>query len=198
MTGLRDVTVVTPTIAPRAHLLSDMLASVELQTAPPRELIIEEDRDREGAGITRTRALSRVTTDWVTFMDDDDWMGPEHLEKLWLFAADTGADYVYSWYTVVGGSDPRPEEADLPWDPEHPRQTTIVTMVRTELAQSVGFVHPDETEAGLKSMDRHYHGEDAYFTMGCWEAGAHIEHLCERTWFWRHHGNNTSGLPTRW
>jgi hypothetical protein len=133
----------------------------------------------------------------VAFLDDDDEMMTHHLQALATAAACESADFVFSWYEVIGGTDPRPEEFQIPWDPESPRQTTITTLVRTDLARSVGgFSDPDDTD--LSSPDRHYAGEDWWFTRRCNDAGAVIVHHPEITWRWHHHSSNTSGLPSRW
>ena len=193
---MSDITVVIPSIPPRIALLERALASVKAQILQPAEVIVEFDEDKTGAAATRQRGLERVATPWVAFLDDDDEFMPQHLSKLLAAAYEHDADYVYSWYEVVGGLDPRPEEAQLPWDREHPRQTTVTTLVQTDLAVAVGgFVDPDDTT--LNSPDRHYAGEDWRFTQRVNEAGV-IYHLPEITWRWHHHGRNTSGLPARW
>lgn len=165
------------------------------QTLSPKQVIVQTDNNRAGAAITRHKGLEQVDTEWVAFLDDDDEFLPEHLEELHTAAQVTAADYVYSWYTVVGGVDPRPEYFGVPFDPCNPIQTTITTLVRTELAQKTGFL-PD-TEEDLTSPDRHYAGEDWRFTQRCVEAEAEIVHHPYKTWLWYHHGSNTSGLP-RW
>lgn len=174
------------------------MASAKAQTLKPQSIIVSRDLGRHGAAATRQAGLDRVTTDWVAFLDDDDEFLPQHLAALAQAQLDTGADYVYSWYTVVGGNDPRPEEFGKPWDPENPRQTTITTLVRTELAQRTGFLHHRDTTEALTSPDRHYAGEDWLFTSRCAEAGAQFYHHPEKTWKWYHHGRNTSGLPKNW
>lgn len=192
-----DVSCVIPTIPPRKEDLKVAVGSVMDQTHPVRDLIIPVDTHREGAARNRQRGLDRVGTAWVCFLDDDDYFLPEHVEKLSRCAEETEADFVFSWYMINGNPDPREPEFGLEWDRGNPRQTTIVTLVRTELAKEVGFVSPDETNESLRSPDRLYAGEDWYFTHGCNQLGK-IVHLPEKTWVWRHHGNNTSGLPQNW
>lgn len=184
------ITVVTPSIPSRALMLSRALRSVALQTLPPAAVSIAVDVNREGAPATRQRALDAVRTEWVAFLDDDDVFKPIHLQHLMEHAIDTGADFVYSWFEVPGGTDPFPEtHFTNPFNPDDPIETTVTTLVRTGLAQSVGFKALDRGEINT--------GEDRYFTLGCMEAGARISHLVERTWFWFHHSGNTSGLPTK-
>jgi hypothetical protein len=161
------------------------------QTMPAAAISVAIDVNREGAPPTRQRALDAVRTEWVAFLDDDDFFEPQHLEHLSQHAEETGADFVYSWFTVVGGVDPFPStHFTNPFNPEDPIETTITTLVRTELAQQVGFKAMNRGEVNT--------GEDRYFTLECMKAGAKISHLVERTWCWSHHGKNTSGLATRW
>lgn len=195
------VTVAIPSIPPRKRLLHRALDSVLLQTRAVDAISVAVDNDRRGAGVTRQRALVAVDTDWVAFLDDDDEFLPYHLEKLLHHQAETGADYVYSWYKVaVNGriieDDPvfPPGHYLNPWDDANPRQTTITTLVRTELALAVGFVPPPDG----KTIDGQAWGEDWQFTLGCLAAGAKISHLVEKTWLWHHDSGNTSGRPDRW
>jgi glycosyltransferase involved in cell wall biosynthesis len=189
----RGVTVVIPTIPPRERLLARAVASVEKQTLKPAHLIVTMDRRRAGAAATRQVGLEAVDTEWVAFLDDDDEMLPGHLEALAGALHYQQADMVFSWYEVVGGTDPRSEEFGVPWDKRHPRQTTITTLCRTEMARDVGGFLPEEDE-DLLSPDRHYAGEDWRFTQRMNEAGT-IYHLPVVTWLWHHHSKNTSGLP---
>lgn len=191
------ITVVIPSIPPRMRLLDRALASVKGQTLRPADVVVEFDEERLGAAATRQRGLERVTTQWTAFLDDDDEFLPRHLAALSDAANAKEADMVFSWYQVVGGMDPRPREFGLTWDPENPRQTTITTLVRTDLALSVGGFIDEEDDAVLISPDRHYAGEDWRFTKRINEVGV-IHHHPEVTWRWYHHGNNTSGLPNRW
>lgn len=179
-----DVTVVVPYHAARAKngMLSRAVASINRQTLP-RELITVEDTQHEGAAATRQRGLDQVTTPWVAFLDSDDEMDPTHLQQLLACAEKTGADYVYPWFRVRGGRDPFPQFFGKTWDNAHPHSTTITILVRTELAQAVGF--------------QNVPGEDFTFTKGCVREGAHIVHLPTRSWTWVHHGANSSGRPDR-
>ena len=133
-------------------------------------------------------------TEWVAFLDDDDEFLPEHVDKLLSFAIATDADYVFPWFTVVGGGDPFPQHFGMPWNNDIPRQTTVTTLVRTELAQEIGFLRPTEGD----NVGGDVWGEDYQFTLECMKAGAKIMHLPERTWLWHHDSNNTSGRPDRW
>jgi glycosyltransferase involved in cell wall biosynthesis len=176
-------------------MLERALRSVDIQTYSQLGAIVETDTQHLGAAMTRQRGLEQVHTKWVAFLDDDDEFEPYHIESLLEHAWKTDADFVFSWYRVIGGTDPRADEFGKPWDEYNPRQTTITTLVRTELALAVGgFVDPDDD---LLSPGRQCAGEDFRFTKRINKAGK-IVHLPEKTWRWYHHSSNTSGLPTRW
>lgn len=184
-----SISVVVPTHPARTAngMLTRAVGSVFSQTRPADALIVEQDLFRTGAGETRHRGLMKVTTDWVAFLDSDDEFKPEHLERMEAWALETEADYVYSWYEVVGSTDPFPERFGVAFNPEEPIQTTVVTLVRTELAKSIGFLEYNLPPAI-------YGGEDWFFTRKCIEQGARIVHLPEKTWYWYHHGDNSSGI----
>lgn len=177
------ITVVIPTIG-RATA-GDAVNSALNQTLRPAAVVLAVDTAHEGAATTRQEALVSVRTHWVAFLDDDDEMKPEHLKTLMDWAVAERADYVYSWFdTEPVGCDPFPpnHETDA-FDPDNPILTTITTLVRTDLAQYVGFSGTEE---------------DYRFELGCLAAGAVISHAPGRTWVWHHHGKNTSGRGDRW
>lgn len=195
-----NITVCTPTHIARMRngMLSRAMASVAFQTYPASAVSIAIDVNREGAAMTRQRALEAVQTDWVAFLDSDDYFLPTHLADLAEHAQESGADFVYSWFKVEDAwgrileDDPvfPPGHFLNPFDPEDPIETTITTLVRTELAKSVGF-------QALNRGHGQNSGEDAFFTLGCLKAGGKISHLVKKTWIWSHNSGNTSGLPTK-
>lgn len=192
MTTGNDVTVCIPSIPPRMRMLNVAINSVLRQTMPPAALSLAIDNEHDGAAVTRTRAVMGANTPWVAMLDDDDEFLSNHLAILTDAADRTGADFVFSWFHVIGGNDPFPQHFGKTWDPENPTHTTVTTMVRTELAQSVGYVSPPDGDGAGGS------GEDWNFTLGCLAAGAKIVHVPVRSWRWNHHGKNTSGRSDRW
>jgi hypothetical protein len=192
------VTVCMPSIPPRwtatgRYMAQRAVASVGAQTRPPDALIIAMDTGHEGVWVTRQRALSSVRTEWAAQFDDDDEMEPNHLERLVAHAEDTGADYVFSYFTPVGMADPL-GYFGKPFDPAAPHTTTGVILVRTALAQQIGYTGPAPGDRVA--------GEDDRFTRACVALGAKIVHLPERTWRWHYHAwtghPNTSGQPYNW
>lgn len=188
-----DVTVCLSTIPPRRDLLSRALQSITAQTRPAAAVSIAVDLDHEGCAATRSRAVAAARTPWVAILDDDDEFYPQHLEQLLACALEQQADYVFSYFDVIGGTDPL-NVFGKPFNPADPHQTTTTILVRTDLAQQIGW-HKPEVEDLIHGQRA---GEDWHFTLDCLTAGARIVHHPERTWAWHHHNANTSGLPTRW
>lgn len=186
------VSVIIPTHPARMRngMLQAALSSVCEQTRPADAVHVEIDNHRAGAAATRQRALMAASTDFVAFLDSDDVFLPKHLEWLMRHQEETGADFCYAWFKVLqqfadGSSQILEHDPVFPighymndFDPNDPIETTITVLVRTELAQQVGFKELDRGEANT--------GEDRYFTLACLEAGAKISHLRRKSWLWRH------------
>lgn len=196
-----EITVAIPAHPARVAngMLDRAVQSVKNQLLPAADISIAIDEDGQGAAATRQRALDAVKTEWVAFLDSDDWFYPEHLRVLAAGARIFKADYVFSYYQVHF-PDGRPWPANdplghfgRPFNPARPHQTTITTLVRTELAQAVGFREPPE--GALINGERY--GEDFLFTVECAQADAKFVHVPRRTWAWTHHHGNTSGRPDR-
>jgi Glycosyltransferases involved in cell wall biogenesis len=201
MTQHLDITVCIPAHPARVAngMLDRAAASVEAQLHPAADISVAVDYAGAGAAVTRQRALDAVRTEWVAFLDSDDWFYPEHLRVLAAGAHIYRAQYVYSYYMVHDAAGrPWPGNDPLghfgkPFNNAAPHQTTITTLVRTDLAKAVGF--QDVPDRAL--IDGQHFGEDFQFTVGCAQAGARIMHIPRRTWSWSHHGLNSSGIPGR-
>lgn len=199
MTKKLDITVAIPAHPARVEkgMLDRAVQSVEQQLLPAADISIAIDENGDGAAVTRQRALDAVKTEWVAFLDSDDWFYPEHLKVLAAGARIFNASYVFSYY-MVHFPDGKPWPANDPlghfgkqFNPAKPHQTTITTLVRTELAKKIGFQDPPEGA----EIGGHRGGEDWFFTVGCAQAGAKMVHVPRRTWAWVHHGANSSGIP---
>ena len=186
------VTVHTPRV--RNGLLSRALDSIWKQTHLPEAVSIALDHYREGAAITRNKALWMANTEWVVFLDSDDILYSNYLARVFTHQAETDADVVWPWYDVLGAVDPLLEFFGRQWDPTEPHQFPITTLVRREFALEVGGF-PMKEPAGKWCL-----GEDYPFWCALSDAGAKFSHLPERLWEWNHRppGGNTSGMGTRW
>lgn len=174
---------------PRVHSgqLQRALASVASQTLQPVRVSLAIDTRRDGAAVTKQRALDGVTTPWVAFLDSDDWWDPDHLETLAAGIREFDADYAFSYFhgpDVLG-------TFGKAFDREHPHETTTTVLMRTELAQKVGFRQLPERSQNS--------GDDWAMLMGCVHEGAKIVHIPKRTWTYSmSDGDNTSGLGRNW
>lgn len=176
------ITVIIPTLPEREEQRQRAVGSVHAQLSPAR-IRLEFDKDREGAAVTRNRALEYVDTEWLAFLDDDDELKPHHLRALARHAYLSEADVVYPYFDVTGGED-RIDCFGVEFDPVLIRRRNFIpvtVLARTELVQRVGgFVdHPD---ADGKPC------EDWGLWLKLLDAGAVFSHLPQRTWIWHLRG----------
>ena len=185
------ITVVIPTIEPRAALLARALASVTWQTLQPAAVIVEHDRDRSGAAATRNRALERVDTEWTAFLDDDDELYPDHLRLLARFARLGGLDVAYPGYDC--DNDPV-NMFGIPFSAAFLEQRNFIpvtVLARTAAVRAAGGFRPHPDENGDPCED-----------WGLWLAmvrnGARFGHLPCKTWRWHIDKDSTRGRADRW
>lgn len=176
------VTVLIPTIPGREEQLERALRSVDSQLLRAVRVVVESDPDRTGAAATRNRALGRVDTEWVAFLDDDDEFKPNHLRDCLRCAALTGADVVYPGYDTVGedliGCLGFPFNAALLRKRNY---IPVTTVCRTDLVRKAGGFQPHPDEYGDPC-------EDWGLWLAMLDRGATFAHLDQRTWIWRTHG----------
>jgi glycosyltransferase involved in cell wall biosynthesis len=205
-----DVTVVIPTIPGREDLLARAVRSVDSQRPHrPGDIIIEVDTARTGAAATRNRAVDRVTTDWIAWLDDDDELLPNHLRVLCGGASRTGADMIYSYAEFIGGRDPLgcwhrgtlvPEPINVPFDDEaraairrDGNHIPITYLVRTELVRQVGGF-PEGGSDPTVTVKHSGDCEDYLLILRMLDAGARFHHVTGvRTWRYHIHDANTGG-----
>ncbi len=181
-----DITVAIPTIPPRAEKLARAVKSVFDQTFAASALSIAIDTKKRGAAHTRQRALDGVKTTWVAFLDDDDYFYSNHLEKCMSMLEAHEADVAYTWFD---GNNPFPMHRGREWNPKEPHHITMTLVVRTELAQDIGFAldHPEGWTLPQ---------EDWRMIVGLNNLGARFIGTGDITWHYTVDGGNTSGLPT--
>lgn len=199
-----DIGVLITTIPPRKELLARALDSVNAQTLQPAQIHVELDSEHAGAAVTKTRGLESITTEWVAFLDDDDYYLPTHLESMAEVAKADEHDVIYTGPLVL---DPAGNKIPLmkewgnfgqEFDEAYFRSQSFIGMfslVRTELARQVGGFHQPNPSI--------YDDWDFYLAM--LNAGARFKHLPIQTYVWNHTPNtgntglgNTSGKPDRW
>lgn len=201
-----SVAVVIPTIPGREALLDRALTSVRAQRRKPDQIVVERDSERTGAWAARNRALARVTTDVVAWLDDDDTLRPNHLIACMrvLEQSPWRPDLVYPRPRMVGGADPTAlthqgrfpvSPWGLRWSSEHADHLRthgsfipMTHLVRTDLVRQIEGFRPGYDVGGR------YRGEDEDYLIRLMDdAKAIFEHLDAITWNWWVHSGHTAG-----
>lgn len=193
-----DLTVVVTTIPTREDRLEVALRSVADQSLLPARVVVQCDEKRLGAPANRDLGLSRVDTKYVAFLDDDDYFYANHLQLLYSTAVSEQADLVYSWFDVIGGTDPFPQNFGKPWDPCKPVQTTVTTLGRTLSYLAAGGYASMEGFSSASLAQGNTAGEDYRLVWRMNREGMKIIHVPEKSWAYVHHSKNTSGRADRW
>jgi glycosyltransferase involved in cell wall biosynthesis len=213
-----DVTFVIPTIPGRGQLLTRALASATALRHPAADIVVVEDRNREGAHWARNTGLAQVRTELVAWLDDDDEVEENHLHVLCRAMHQQKADLVFSYPEFVGGRDPLAccqngkliqspinvpfgyeqqmhlDSRRFEWHPTCGYLTgnfiPITYLVRTELVRRVGgFPAPySMPEVGTSGEC-----EDYLLLLRLLDAGARFYHAPTVTWRYHFHEDNTGG-----
>ena len=199
-----SISVVIPTIPPRAKQRSAIRAQIEAQTRPADEVIVWRDEVGAGAAVSRNLGMAHATSEFIALFDDDDEMYPSHLELLERTQHKTGADLVYPWHDIKPAA-PNPLALDgkdpfqRPFDPGARRQILdgknfipIAVLVRRELMEVVGGFH----NFRLTEWD-----PSRCEILDAWQKllanGASFAHCPHKTWAAVRNGENTAGLDWR-
>lgn len=164
-----DVTIILPAYNAEATL-AEALESLQAQTHADWEAIVVDDGSTDrtpeiaarfaagdrrlhvvrqanaGEGAARNTGLARTRSDWVTFLDADDWLLPAYLDRMLSVAAKAPEpDIVYcGWIRVTdrneqGPAEFAPEPSDLfPALARSNRLPIHACLVRRSLVDSVG------------------------------------------------------------
>ena len=204
------VTICIPSIKSRREVLTERaVPSVEAQEVQPGvevRPVVEVDPDRSGAWVTRNAAVRsalELGPDWVGFLDDDDELLSHHVDHLLNVAAEHDAAMVWGWYriirlgelTEIGEYDPCPARG-VQYDRNCPHAVPITFLVRADvLAEAMelsGGFQSDLPDWGSWDF------QDLPVVNAIYDvSGGALRADPRVTWYWHHHGDNTSGLPTR-
>lgn len=193
-----DVTVVIPTIAPRHEMFQRAVDSVRQQTLAPKMGVAEFDADRTGSAATRNRALAKVETEFVLWLDDDDQLMPHAVQLLVEAQQATGADVVSgaAWIPQLAGHAEPTKPTPPGWVPaevvQERSRLTVTALMRTELVRAVGGFERRRCPATDMELDDY----GLYWKLA--EAGATFWRIPETVFVWNVHGANTSGRGDRW
>lgn len=100
-TGIPAVSVLTPSVPERAHMLAEACASVAAQTCRDWEHLTLVDDDYAGCARTVNRLAEEAVGEWLFILADDDLLQPGCLQAH-LDAVPDGADVIYGPPTVEG------------------------------------------------------------------------------------------------
>lgn len=202
------VAVVVPTIPGREKYLNRALESIKQQDWFPDQIVVEMDPERTGAWATRNRALERVTTDAVAWLDDDDWLKPEHLKVCMReLAGPMGYSLVYPRPIMVGGTDPTAttHQGRFPVSPwglrftaeseQHIRtRGSFIPMTHVVMTEAVREVGGFSSGYMVNTDGRNrYRGEDEDYLIKLLDAGYAFGHVDRKTWYWQVHSEHTAG-----
>ena len=132
---MADVSIVIPVAGYHSDIAQRAINSASAQTISAAVIVVN-DQHGGGASWARNRGLEQVATDFVVFLDADDWIAPTFVERT-LAAWQTGR-YVYSdwWQGETPKFAPACPFVNKTWH-------VVTTLLRTEdVRQHGGF---DET-----------------------------------------------------
>jgi len=186
------ITVITPSIPERRHLLAEAIESVQSQTSPVETHLIRVQQPPQGALSSAHLAaqlnalLAAVDTQWVAPLGDDDIYLPNHVEKIQPHL-NQDADVVYSW--------PKHEHENFridvsDWPPAHVALLlqernfirTTITM-RTELVRRVGGWPGEYRDGVFTETGVPYEDWDLLIRLA--RAGARFRCVPFETWVYR-------------
>lgn len=144
-----DITVITPSIPRRQWLLNRCIESVRAQTLRVKQhaILLDNGHPEEplGPAVMRNQLLNGVDTEWVVFLDDDDVINHDFMEKLWPYT--DYADVVIP-HCLFDGAPINPIFVNQPsFNREKLRehgQFPITVLARTEAVLNAHGFNPDD------------------------------------------------------
>jgi glycosyltransferase involved in cell wall biosynthesis len=140
---MSSATVVIPIGPGHESVAERAVASVHGQTVPTA-LITVRDTQQRGPGWARNQGLAQVETDYVVFLDADDWLNPQFVGQ--CLAVRKPGRYVYTdWYTdEVAQAAPDKAWCGGTWH-------VITTLIPTAWVRRIGGF--DESLPGAEDTD---------------------------------------------
>lgn len=127
-------------------------------------IIVSDSDSRMGAGKARNKALEMARGDMVAFVDSDDFIDGDFLEKLWARHVETGAD-------IVKGERKRYSAVSGVFSPDSPFCNEMHRKVKTGKGCFVGaftsaiYSRTLVSEYGVRFLEDVTFFEDAYFPI---------------------------------
>ena len=124
-------TIIIPVAPYHEALVERAVTSAQLQTVPCT-IIQAYDRNGRGPSYTRNRALEQVETDFVVFLDADDWLDPAFVER--CLSVWQAGSYVFTDWVEDGEIHSAPAR---PWCDDQ-QWHVITTLLPTQAVRDVG------------------------------------------------------------
>ncbi len=191
---LRDAVVSVVQQTKRAHILIIDDASTDetphvIEALESQDPAIAHQRLPRNIGLARVRNLAAAAarTDWVVYLDADDWLDPRFVERAEArLKVAPGVDVLTTDMTIVREHQRRRvvrSRVPLYWDELLARNTIVQTsLIRRSLVRQLG------------GYDESLDFEDWDFWIRALQAGARIARLPGPHVFRREHGQNKSKL----
>jgi GT2 family glycosyltransferase len=148
------------------------------------ELVYQRLESNIGLSRVRNLAAEQVTTDWLVYLDADDWLDAHYVERAEsLIAAQPSVDVVTTDMTIVRGSRRVAFKSSVPafWNDLLSRNSIVQTsLIRRALVQRLGGYDP--------SLDY----EDWDFWIRVLQSGGRMARLAGPHVFRREHDRNKS------
>jgi hypothetical protein len=194
------ITVITPSIPERRHLLAEAIESVQAQTFPVAAHLIRMQQPPRAALSTAHTAtqlnalLAAVDTEWVAPLGDDDIYLPDHVEKIRPYLGQD-AEVVYSWpkdehdFLRIDVSGWAPSEVARRLEEGNIIRSTIT--MRTEFVRRIGGWAGEYRDGVFSETGVPYDDWDLLIRLA--RAGARFRCVPFETWVyrvgdWRHSG----------
>jgi len=184
--------VMEQTLRPRILILDDASTDETPEVVAElkrRDAGLEAHREPHNRGLSTLRNLAaeRVASEWIVYLDADDWLAPRYVERaLRRLDRDPEVDVLTTDMTIVRGRFRR-----LRWRARAPREPA--DLARANTVAQTSFVR-QEMVGELGGYDPALHYEDWDFWIRALRAGRRFDRLPGRHIYRREHGANKSKL----
>jgi len=142
--------------------------------------LIELDEKSEGPAVVRNRLAAQIKTDWVLFLDDDDWLEYDYYETVEPFLNDEN-DVVYTWCKRINLD----VNLDFQFNEDRLRRANYIPVTACVKMDTFNKVGGFPTDVGY---------EDWALWVSILDNGGKFHLIQEKKWTYRrHNGSRTYG-----